>query len=85
MAFHGEYTPVLAKHSEHFSFVDSIAVGVDRMQRNFEPMRRQVEGGRQIQFTDYRSKLIIYRAFVEPELIRPSTSSAMFPTHICGQ
>ena len=32
LAFHGEYTPVLAKHSKHFSLEDSLAIGVDRMQ-----------------------------------------------------
>ena len=30
LAFHGEYTPVLAKHSKHFSLEDSLAIGVDR-------------------------------------------------------
>jgi hypothetical protein len=39
----GAFTPVLAKHSKSFSLVDAISVGVDRMQRNFEPMRKQVE------------------------------------------
>jgi hypothetical protein len=34
------FTPVLAKHSKNFSLTDSLAIGVDRMQRNFEPMRR---------------------------------------------
>jgi hypothetical protein len=37
------FTPVLAKHSKSFSLIDCISVGVDRMQRNFEPMRKQVE------------------------------------------
>jgi hypothetical protein len=37
------FTPVLAKHSKSFSLVDCLSVGVDRMQRNFEPMRKQVE------------------------------------------
>jgi len=37
----GVFTPVLAKHSKSFSLIDGISVGVDRMQRNFEPMRRQ--------------------------------------------
>ena len=31
----GVYTPVLAKHSKHFYLEDSLAIGVDRMQRNF--------------------------------------------------
>ncbi len=35
------FTPVLAKHTKHLSLVDILAVGVDRMQRNFEPMRHQ--------------------------------------------
>jgi hypothetical protein len=43
LAFRGDYSPVLAKHSKHFSLEDALSIGVDRMQRNFEPMRRQVE------------------------------------------
>ena len=43
MAFYGDFTPVLAKHSKHFNLQDALAVGIDRIQRNFEPMRRQVE------------------------------------------
>jgi hypothetical protein len=43
MAFAGDFIPVLAKHSNSFSLVDAISVGVDRMQRNFEPMQTQVE------------------------------------------
>jgi|SRR5579864_1706477 len=39
----GVFTPVLANHSESFSLVARISVGVDRMQRNFEPMRKQME------------------------------------------
>jgi hypothetical protein len=36
LAFRGDYTPVLAKHSKHFSLEDALSIGVDRMQRNFE-------------------------------------------------
>ncbi len=39
----GVFTPVLAKHSKSFSLIDCISVGIDRMQRNFEAMRKQVE------------------------------------------
>jgi len=39
----GVFTPMLAKHSKSFSLIDRILVGVDRMRRNFEPMRREVE------------------------------------------
>jgi len=71
MAFHGDFTPVLAKHTKHFSLVDTLSIGVDRMQRNFEPMRRQVEAWKEGPLSDERAKLIIYRAFVEGALIAP--------------
>jgi hypothetical protein len=64
----GVFTPVLAKHSKSFSLVDAISVGVDRMQRNFEPMRRQVESWRQTELTEVTAKMIIYQAFIESEL-----------------
>ncbi len=71
LAFQGDYTPVLAKHTRNFSLQDSLSIGVDRMQRNFEPMRRQVEAWRRCQLSDEAAKLIIYRAFVEGELEVP--------------
>ena len=71
MAFHGDFQPLLAKHSKSFSLLDAISVAVDRMQRNFEPMRRQVETWRAQQLTTATAKLIIYRAFIEDELDAP--------------
>ena len=71
MAFHGDFTPVLAKHSKSFSLVDSLSIGVDRMQRNFEPMRKQIESWKDGQITDAQAKLTIYRAFVEGKLAAP--------------
>ena len=71
MAFHGDFTPVLAKHSKSFSLVDSISIGVDRMQRNFEPMQQQIAVWRQSELTNVTAKLLIYEAFVEGELEVP--------------
>jgi hypothetical protein len=65
------FTSVLAKHSTNFSIVDSMAIGVDRIQRNFEPLRQQVETWRSRQITDEQAKLVIYRAFIESELSVP--------------
>ena len=56
MAFSGDFTPVLAKHTKSFNLVDTLSVGVDRIQRNFEPMQRQVESWRQTQITDAPSE-----------------------------
>ena len=71
LSFQGEFTPVLAKHSKNFSIVDSLAIGVDRIQRNFDPLRQQVEAWRSNQITDDQAKLLIYRAFIEGGLEVP--------------
>ena len=71
MAFHGDFTPVLAKHTKNFSLVDALSVGVDRMQRSFEPMQRQVALWKESRIQDEAAKLVIYRAFVEGELEAP--------------
>ena len=67
----GVFTPVLAKHSKSFSLIDCISLGVDRMQRNFEPMRKQVEAWQRSELTDVTAKVVIYEAFVEGKLEAP--------------
>jgi AraC-like DNA-binding protein len=41
------------------------------MQRNFEPMRKQVEAWQRSEVTDVSAKVIIYEAFVEGKLEAP--------------
>jgi hypothetical protein len=82
MAFAGDFTPVLAKHSKSFSLIDCISVGVDRMQRNFEPMRKQVcsDCGKEFDF-DWREtrvyevplELVERRHFYRSELQEAGT------------
>jgi len=67
----GAFTPVLAKHTKHLSLVDILSVGVDRTQRNFEPMRKQVEAWKATRLPDDTAKLVIYRAFVEGKFDTP--------------
>src|SRR6266550_3596742 len=71
LAFQGDFAPILAKHSKNFSILDSLALGVDRIQRNFEPLRQQVETWRSSQLTDDQARLVIYRAFIEDHLDVP--------------
>src|SRR6476660_6086578 len=71
MAFQGDFSPVLAKHSKNFNLIDAVSVGVDRMQRNFEPMRSQIETWKASRLADEAAKLVIYQAFVEEELEAP--------------
>lgn len=41
------------------------------MQRNFEPMRKQVEAWQRSELTDVTAKVVIYEAFVEGKLGAP--------------
>jgi hypothetical protein len=47
IALRGVFSPALAKRTKHLSFVDILSVGVDRMQRNFEPLRNRLRLRRQ--------------------------------------
>ena len=62
---------MLAKHSNSFSLIDCVSVGVDHMQRNFEPICKQVETWQRSELTDVTAKLVIYEAFVEGTLEAP--------------
>jgi hypothetical protein len=66
----GVFTPELAKHEGVLNYRLRLG-GVDRVQRNFEPMRKQVEAWQRSELTDVTSKVVIYEAFVEGELEAP--------------
>lgn len=71
MAFHGDFEPVLAKHSKHFSLQNALSIGVDQMQRSFKPMVEAIDVWRASQLSDVAAKMVIYEAFVEGELNVP--------------
>jgi hypothetical protein len=71
LAFHGDFTPVLAKHSKHFDLNAALSIGIDQMQRNFKPMSEQIERWRSSQINDSFAKEVIYRAFIEDQLDAP--------------
>jgi len=64
MAFVGDYAPLLAKHSKHFDLIENISVGVDKIQRNFEPLSKQVGAWREHTLDDTQAKVCIYDAFL---------------------
>jgi len=71
LAFSGDFSPVLAKHSKNFSLQNALSIGVDDMQRNFTPMVEAVERWKSSQLSDTAARLVIYRAFIEGELEVP--------------
>lgn len=71
LAFYGNYTPVLKKHTKNFDLNAALTLGVDNIQRNFEPMVKAVELWQGHQLTDVGAKQVIYEAYVEGELEAP--------------
>jgi hypothetical protein len=71
MCFSGDFQPVLAKHSRRLELLDLVSVGVDKMQRNFEPLKQTIEQWKVQSISGSDAKLIIYEAFVEGMLPVP--------------
>jgi hypothetical protein len=67
LAFSGDFFAIAKKHSKKLldGFQDTIAIGVDRVQRNFAPMQAQVDAWKNHQLPDIQAREIIYKAFVE--------------------
>jgi hypothetical protein len=68
MCFSGDFQPVLAKHSRKLELIDLISVGVDKMQRNFDPLKHSISEWKANQISDDEARLIIYRAFIDGQL-----------------
>src|ERR1041385_1970400 len=65
MAFLGDFTPLLHKHTRRLDLHDSISIAVDRIYRGFDHLKRQIRGMGERMLTDNDARLIIYQAFVE--------------------
>lgn len=71
MAFSGDFEPVFYKHTKRLELSQVIALAVDRIQRNFVPMKKQIDVWRELTITDDDAKLIIYDAFKSAYLKLP--------------
>jgi hypothetical protein len=65
MAFSGDFTPMLHKHTRKLELYDAVSIAVDRIHRGFAPLEAQVKRMRDIELSDEQVKLIIYRAFMD--------------------
>jgi len=81
MAFVGEFFAIQAKHTKNLQVMDSIALGIDRIQRNFKPLTEQVERWKQNQLTDDRAKSLIYDAFIGDKLDAPKHLARLVGDH----
>jgi hypothetical protein len=71
MAFMGDFTPVMHKHTRRLDIIDAISVGVDKIQRNFEPLKSQIALWQERRIEDRDARLLLYEAFVEGKLQAP--------------
>lgn len=65
MAFSGDFTPLLQKHTRNLELRDSISVAVDRIQRGFDPLKERIGSMHEKYLTDNDARIFIYRAFLE--------------------
>lgn len=80
MAFSGDFTPLLQKHTRKLELRDSISVAVDRIQRGFDPLEKRIRAMRDFALTDNDARLFIYRAFLE-RAVRGAPRNLMSPVH----
>ncbi len=65
MAFNGDFKPMLAKHTKHFDLEEAVSIGVDRIQRGWQPLRERVDFMRKKVLPITTAQALIYRAFTE--------------------
>ena len=68
LAFNGDFNPLSHKHTRNLQLIDSISIAVDRIQRSFLPMEKQVEEMKTLGLNDAVAKLIIYQAFIDRQI-----------------
>jgi len=73
MAFMGDFTPVMHKHTRRLDLIDVISIGVDKIQRNFEPLKTQIDSWQKHEVPERDAKLLLYDAFVEGKLNAPKS------------
>src|SRR5258708_2487156 len=84
MAFSGDFTPLLHKHTKNLALSDSISIAVDRIQRGFRPLESRIKGMQDYGLTDNDARILICGAFIEravkgiPRLLMPAVHDNYF-------
>jgi hypothetical protein len=81
LMFAGDFEAVLAKHTKHFDLADAVALGVERMQRGFAPMGRQIDAWREHDLPDALARNVIYAAFIEDGMPIPKHLARVVHRH----
>lgn len=85
MAMSGDFKPLAAKHTRNFDLIDALSIGVDRLQRGWQPLRERVDYMRNKVLPITTAQALIYRAFTEGKfpirLLRPVHSHYFEPKY----
>ena len=68
MSLSGDFHPLLAKHTKHLDLVESVSMGIDRIQRGWQPLREAIDYKRATHIEPDAAKLLIYNAFAHRKL-----------------
>lgn len=65
LALSGDFKPLAAKHSKRLNVEEALSLGVDRIQRQWQPLRERVDFMRQKTLPITTAQALIYRLFTE--------------------
>lgn len=72
LAFMGDFQAVIRKkHTKNFDLEETLSIAVDKMQRGFAPIGRQIDVWKGYDLADADAKGIIYDAFIGDQLEAP--------------
>jgi hypothetical protein len=59
LGFQGDFIPVLAKHTGSVNLADLVTDGIDQIQQQFDPLRKQVDRWQYTPLSDNDARLAI--------------------------
>jgi hypothetical protein len=65
LAFSGDFNPMLAKHSKNLDLVEGVSIAIDRIQRQWQPLRTAIDFKRQHELGDTDARNLLYRLFTD--------------------
>lgn len=81
LAFSGEFAAIARKHTKNVELVETVSVGVDRVQRHFQKTTAQIDAWQGFDLPDAQAKAVIYDAFVVGDLDAPKKLATSVHSH----
>jgi hypothetical protein len=61
----GDFQPMLAKHSKNLNLVEGVSIAIDRIQRQWQPLRTAIDFKRQHELSDDNARYMLYKLFTD--------------------